>query len=85
MEIVYTDSFKKSYKMLSQKLKKRVALKECTFKDEPFYPSLKTHKLHGKMKDFWAFSINYDYRIVFKFMNDGSVRFDDVGTHKLYE
>lgn len=30
-------------------------------------PRLKTHKLHGAFKDFYASSINYHYRVVFKF------------------
>jgi mRNA-degrading endonuclease YafQ of YafQ-DinJ toxin-antitoxin module len=33
----------------------------------PFDASLKTHKLHGKLRGLWACQIDYDCRIVFAF------------------
>ncbi|PWU13961.1 MAG: type II toxin-antitoxin system mRNA interferase toxin, RelE/StbE family [Verrucomicrobia bacterium] len=44
----------------------RVAL-ECLAEDA-FHPSLKTHKLKGKLKRSWACSAGYDLRIVFQFV-----------------
>ena len=38
-----------------------------SLKDDIFTPSLKTHKLHGKMKDSYACSIDNHYRIAFSF------------------
>jgi len=35
--------------------------------DEPFDPTLKTHKLHGKLSGLWACYVEYDCRIVFTF------------------
>lgn len=45
---------------------------------------LKTHKLHGKEKDAYAFWINYSYRIKFIFLDVESVLFLDIGTHDVY-
>ena len=35
------------------------------FQNNVFEPSLKTHKLSGKLKDYWSFSVEYDLRIIF--------------------
>ena len=44
------------------------------------YPLLKTHKLHGKMKDNYACSINYYYRFVFE-LNNSVISLLSVGSH----
>ncbi len=85
MRIQYTISFKKRYEKLPLGIKIHAESKTRLFKENPFHSSLKTHKLHGKMKEFWGFSVSYDYRIIFEFMDDSSVRFNDIGTHKMYE
>ncbi len=58
--------------------------KERLFKESPFAPNLETHKLHGKDKDGWAFSIDRKYRIKFVFVAENKVLFLDVGTHDIY-
>ncbi|MBI3627039.1 type II toxin-antitoxin system YoeB family toxin [Candidatus Uhrbacteria bacterium] len=58
---------------------------EKIFRKNPFDPSLKTHKLKGKFKDFWSFSIGYKYRIVFEFSADGFVYFLSAGDHDIYQ
>jgi mRNA-degrading endonuclease YafQ of YafQ-DinJ toxin-antitoxin module len=35
--------------------------------DDPFHPSLETHKLKGKLAGAWACRAGYDLRIVFDF------------------
>lgn len=42
-------------------------------KKDAFHPSLKTHKLHGELKDFYACSVGYDRRIIFEFVKDNIV------------
>ncbi|CUR32545.1 conserved hypothetical protein [Planktothrix tepida PCC 9214] len=34
------------------------------FAVNPYDPSLKTHKLSGKLKEFWSFIIDYDARVL---------------------
>lgn len=43
-------------------------------------PSLKTHKLHGRMDNSYACSIDHRYRIVFSFDNK-YVYPESIGTH----
>lgn len=38
--------------------------------DDPFHPSLRTHKLMGKLSNIWSCSIDYSYRILFEFVEN---------------
>ncbi|MBI3075031.1 MAG: hypothetical protein HYY92_02355 [Parcubacteria group bacterium] len=53
------------------------------FKSNPFHPRLNTHKLHGKLKNQWSFSIDNRYQVLFEFDGAGVI-FLDVGAHELY-
>jgi len=46
-----------------------------------FEPQLKTHKLTGKLQDLWSFSIDYDLRVIFYFVNETNAVFVDIGSH----
>lgn len=85
MKIYYSSKFAKEYKKLPLKIKKSAEKKEKLFRENPFHPSLKTHKLTGKLKDLWAFSIDFEYRIIFEFASEGIVWFHSAGTHGIYE
>ena len=50
------------------------------FLENPFNPYLRTHLLKGSMKKFYAFSINEDHRVIFRFHKD-KVLFYDIGKH----
>ena len=86
IEIAFSSSFKRSFKNriqgrrdLEDKFWERVEL----FKTNPFANKLKTHKLSGKLKGLWSFSLEYDIRIVFFFTKDKPQRavLIDIGTH----
>lgn len=85
MEISVTPRFEKNYKSLPKKVKEKAKEKEAIFRARPFDPILKTHKLSGKDKEAWAFSIDYSYRIKFIFLTEAKVLFLDVGTHDIYK
>jgi len=83
MKIYYHPQFRDAYQKLSLNAKKITETKERIFKENPFDRRLKTHKLHGKLKNLWSFSVGNKFRIVFAF--DGSeVIFLDIGDHKVY-
>lgn len=47
-------------------------------------PSLDTHKLKGKMSQYWASSAGYDIRIVFEFLTHNGaevIQLVSIGTH----
>ena len=85
MEIEYSPRFKKAFKKLPKEVKLKAVEREKIFRKNPFEPQLKTHKLHGTMKEYWAFSISFGYRIGFTFMTGELVRFHDIGTHDIYK
>jgi len=89
MEVLYSSKFIRSYKKLPEKVKKLAEEKEKVFRQNPFSPELKTHKLHGKFKGkiekYWSFSVGYKYRIVFRFTDKNIVRFYLIGTHRIYQ
>lgn len=84
MKIFYLPKFERQYKKLPTKIQDLAEEKEKLFRKNPFNPELKTHKLHGELKTFWAFSINYNYRIIFDFLGSETVRFYFVGRHDIY-
>lgn len=52
----------------------------------PFTPSLKPHKLSGKLDGCWACSVAYDCRIVYSFERDADsddeiILLIDIGSH----
>lgn len=47
---------------------------------DPRARSLRTHKLTGKLKDSWALSITYEYRLVFDIL-DQDIHLLAIGTH----
>ena len=52
------------------------------FIDNPFDPSLKTHKLSGKLRDYWSFTVEYDLRVIFYFDGPDRAVFVLIGTHE---
>jgi addiction module RelE/StbE family toxin len=84
IKIYFHPQFKKSYKKLPLTIKKKAEIKEKLFRENPFHPALKTHKLKGKLKDIWSFSVDNKYRIIFIFDNN-DVIFLDIGGHEIYE
>ena len=84
MNIYYHPQFKKSYRKLPNEIKTLAEARETIFRKNPFSPQLQTHKLHGKLKNQWSFSINNKYRIMFEF-HKLDITFLDIGDHDLYK
>ncbi len=60
MEIAFSSSFKRSFK---KTIKHKKEIEELfwetvsLFIQDPYHPSLKTHKLAGNLKHLWSFSV----------------------------
>ncbi|OGE82372.1 MAG: hypothetical protein A3B10_02755 [Candidatus Doudnabacteria bacterium RIFCSPLOWO2_01_FULL_44_21] len=85
MKIVYSPKFAREYRKLPQQIKTLAEQKEKLFRKNPFDPKLKTHKLSGRLRDFWSFSIDYQHRIVFELASSELIYFHAVGTHEVYK
>ena len=86
-EYSYTASegFVKKWSKLNPKTKNETVEKIDIFLKDPYSPALKTHKLTGKLKDYWSFSLSYRLRIMFKFAKNNIVEFIDIGGHEIYK
>jgi mRNA-degrading endonuclease YafQ of YafQ-DinJ toxin-antitoxin module len=85
MDIRATSKFLKSYSALSQVIKNQAVKAEKIFRINPFDQRLLTHKLRGKYKNFWAFKINRECRIMFIFVGKNTADFINIGTHEIYK
>ena len=85
IEVAFSSSFKRAFKKRvagSPDRTKRFWERLEVFKNDPFDPTLRTHRLSGKLKHLWSFSIEYDLRVLFQFVEDQRVVFIDIGTHR---
>jgi addiction module RelE/StbE family toxin len=84
--IIYpTSHFRRSFKKLPKPIKEKTRRKDEIFRNNPFASILKTHKLKGKLKNYWAYSVDNNYRILFRFINRDKVIYFDIGTHEVYK
>ncbi len=77
----FENKFKKYVKRLNVKDRNKLQDKLRIFKDDIFDRRLRTHKLKGNLKEYYAFSITYKERLVFKIIDDETVYFIDIGYH----
>lgn len=85
IEIIWDHGFKKAYQKKiknDQELKKKFWKCMKLFSTDPFNKQLRTHKLTGRLQGLWAFSIDYDIRVIFSFPKDNEVLLVDIGSHK---
>jgi addiction module RelE/StbE family toxin len=85
MEVSFSESFKRVFRkrVKSTEIESEFWNRLELFINDPFDSKLKTHKLSGKLKGLWSFTIEYDIRVVFYFTNDKPKKavFIDLGTH----
>ncbi|MEK7107114.1 MAG: type II toxin-antitoxin system mRNA interferase toxin, RelE/StbE family [Patescibacteria group bacterium] len=85
MLIRVSSKFRKSYKKLPKNVREKATEKEQIFRANAFDTRLDTHKLHGKYKEFWAFTVVNQYRIMFAFVDANTADFVNIGTHDIYK
>ena len=53
--------------------------------DNPEHPSLRLHKLKGKLRDYHSISISMQYRVIVHIVIiDKKIYFIDIGGHEIY-
>jgi mRNA-degrading endonuclease YafQ of YafQ-DinJ toxin-antitoxin module len=82
-KIILTDEYKKIEKKFFKKhpeLKERYKKVLKLLRVDPFYPSLRLHKLQGS--DLYSISITMQYRIILDFIiNDKEIILVKIGSH----
>ena len=84
IKITWDRGFKKIYKKKiknDNELKKRFWDAMELFSKNPFNPILRTHKLTGKLEGLWAFSVAFDCRVIFKYLDKNEILLIDIGGH----
>lgn len=82
-EIVYSPEFIKNWKKVPKNIQKKAAEKEKLFKENCFQPTLRTHRLKGRLNYQWSFYVDYHWRIIVVLEGDKAI-FTTIGTHKVY-
>ena len=73
MKIGWTPKSLRSFNRLIRKNPNLRLLIERTLyqlAEDPFHSSLRTHKLKGDLSNVWSCSIDYNYRILFEFVEN---------------
>ena len=83
--IHYNQRFAERFQKLPLIIKKKALIAEQKFRLNAFHPSLRLHKLSGRLKGLWSISIDKKYRILFEALEDGNIVFNSIGTHAIYE
>lgn len=78
---VFEKHWHKYLRGLTEKQKVHVRERLAIFKEDVFDKRLKTHRLKGNLKEYYAFSISYSDRIVFRIIEDEAVYFIEIGGH----
>lgn len=88
-KIDWTNKSLRAFKRLVRKnpqLKPSIEKALRQLADDPFHPSLSTHKLMGDLSDIWSCSVDYKYRILFEFVKNPETDLEiilllNVGSH----
>ena len=73
MKIAWTPRSLRVFKRIVRKRPDFSPLIEKTVRqlaEDPFAPSLRTHKLQGDLANIWSCSIDYSYGILFEFIDN---------------
>lgn len=80
-----TPQFESDFLKIPEKIKLKACKKIKLFEKDCFNRTLKTHKLKGIIKHFWSFSIDDNYRVIFRFLHNQEVIYYRIGLHKIYK
>lgn len=82
MQVDVSSRFKKSFRKLHSFIQEKAILRMKIFEESNGRdPRLDVHKLHGKKKEEWAYSVDRSYRIIFIFLENNRVLYTNIGTH----
>lgn len=85
MDIYFKPTFVRHYKRLDPALQIEVEEKLALFRDPENHAQLKVHKLKGRLRGRYSFSVNYKTRIVFVYLSKREVVLLAVGDHDVYK
>lgn len=81
MIIFFHKHFSKTYQKSSAKIKKHFKNRLTLFTENPFYPLLNNHTLHGDFIGYRSIDITGGIRAVYKTLNEQTIEFVLLGSH----
>jgi mRNA-degrading endonuclease YafQ of YafQ-DinJ toxin-antitoxin module len=85
IEIAYAPSFIRQWKLLPEALQDEALEKIELFKNRENHKVLKVHKLNGRLQEFYGFSVNYKFRIMFEYGEENTAFLLKIGSHDIYQ
>lgn len=84
-EITFSPKFLKTVKKLKSNLLGEIIQRVDLLKNEKNHGPLKVHKLKGKLKGRYSFSVDHKNRIVFNYIDDKTIYLLNFGGHEIYD
>ena len=84
LEISATPQFRKMFSKLENSLQEEALSKMEMLRVPTNHLYLKVHKLKGKQKKHYSFSVNYKIRIVFIYLTTNEIVLTAIGDHDIY-
>jgi mRNA-degrading endonuclease YafQ of YafQ-DinJ toxin-antitoxin module len=86
IKIIHAPSFLRDLKKFNPTLREEAFVAIEKFQNPGNHKSLKVHKLKGRLRDNYSFSINYSHRIIFQYIDKNTIALLlAAGEHSLYE
>lgn len=84
-EITFSPKFLKTVKKLKPNLQQEIIERVNLLKNESNHEVLRVHKLKGRLKGRYSFSVDYKNRIVFNHLDDNTIYLLNFGGHEIYD
>lgn len=84
MNLLYDKTYLKNFIKITQnntKLKNKIVKKINLFIEYRTHPSLRLHKINTSKGEIWSISVDMNYRILIKYINQDIILLD-IGTHE---
>lgn len=85
LKVYFKPSFVRQLNKLPAELREEAIERIELFKNLQNHALLKVHKLQGRLKKYYGFSIDFHNRIVFDYLSDKEVVLLSVGDHDIYK
>ena len=82
MKVVYSKGFLKAVALLPERIQQKLDELIALLADDPFHPLLHTKRLSGSLSQFYAFRITREWRVIFSFELNETIRLVKVGHRK---
>lgn len=79
--VEYSTRFVRAFRKIGADLQQEIIEKVEMLKYPANHRKLKVHRLSGKLKNIWSFSVNYRIRITFSKQKKNIFVLETVGTH----